>query len=95
METPGWVVGGIILFFMIMIIGIVLIVSKTFAVIGMIILILSVILMVGCVTIENPTGEYTYQVTFDDNVSINEIYEKYEIISQEGKIWEIKEKDEN
>lgn len=37
-----------------------------------------------------PTGEYKYKVTIDDTVSLNEFYEKYEIINQEGKIYTIK-----
>lgn len=37
-----------------------------------------------------PTGEYGYKVTIDDTVSLNEFYEKYEIIAQEGKVYTIK-----
>ena len=37
-----------------------------------------------------PTGEYTYKVTVDDTVKFNEFYDKYEIISQDGKIFEVK-----
>lgn len=33
-----------------------------------------------------------YQVTIDDSVSFNELYENYEIIDQEGKIYEIRER---
>lgn len=33
-----------------------------------------------------------YKVTIDDSVSMNEFYEKYEIISQEGLIFTVKEK---
>ena len=40
-----------------------------------------------------PTGEYKYKVTIDDTVSLNEFYEKYEIIDQEGKIYTIKFKE--
>lgn len=36
------------------------------------------------------TGEYEYQVTVDDSVSMNEFYEKYEVISVEGKIYTIR-----
>lgn len=45
-----------------------------------------------CIFIE-PTGEYNYKVTIDDTVSLNEFYEKYEIIDQEGKIYTIKFKE--
>lgn len=40
-----------------------------------------------------PTGQYKYQVTIDDNVSMNEFLEKYEIIEVNGKIYTIKEKE--
>jgi uncharacterized membrane protein YeaQ/YmgE (transglycosylase-associated protein family) len=39
--------------------------------------------------------EYTteYKVTISDEVSMNDFYEKYEIISQEGKIYTIRERE--
>ena len=36
--------------------------------------------------------ETQYQVMFDDSVSINEIYDKYDVIKKEGRIFTIKEK---
>lgn len=40
-----------------------------------------------------PTAYEThYKVTIDDNVSMNEFNEKYEIVSQEGKIYTVREK---
>ena len=40
-----------------------------------------------------PTAYEThYKVTFDDNVSMNEFNEKYELINQEGKIYTIRER---
>lgn len=33
-----------------------------------------------------------YQVTIDDSVSFNELYNNYEILDQEGQIYEIREK---
>lgn len=48
---------------------------------------------VGIVSdLKTPTGEYEYQVTIDDSVSFTEFNEKYEIISQEGKIFTVKER---
>ena len=41
-----------------------------------------------------PTGKYEYQVTIDDTVPVTYLYENFEVISQEGKIWTIKEKAE-
>lgn len=40
-----------------------------------------------------PTGEYKYRVTIDETVSITEFYERYEILDQDGLIYEIKERD--
>lgn len=42
---------------------------------------------------EIPTGKYEYKVIIDDNVSIAEFYEHYEIVDQEGKIFIIREKE--
>lgn len=40
-----------------------------------------------------PTAYEThYKVTIDDTVSMNEFNEKYEIVSQEGKIYTVREK---
>ncbi len=40
-----------------------------------------------------PLDRYTYyEVTLDNSVSANEILEKYEVISQRGNIYRIKEK---
>lgn len=36
------------------------------------------------------TGEYYYEVTIDDSVSMNEFSSRYEIISQRGEIYKIK-----
>lgn len=55
---------------------------------------LSLLMMafVGYIT-EYPTAyETQYKVTIDDNVSMNEFNEKYEIVSQEGKIYTIRER---
>ena len=38
------------------------------------------------------TGKYAYEVIIDDEVSLNEFYEKYEIIDVNGKIYTIKER---
>ena len=32
------------------------------------------------------------QCTIDDNVSINEVYDKYDVIDKQGEIWTLKEK---
>lgn len=42
--------------------------------------------------VDKPTGTYQYQVTIDENVSMVEFHEKYEIVDIKGKIYTIKEK---
>lgn len=32
------------------------------------------------------------QCTIDDDVSINEVYDKYDVIDKQGEIWTLKEK---
>lgn len=57
---------------------------------------LGVFCMIGMV-VENiyliPTNRYEYKVTITDDVSFNELYEHYEIVDQEGKIFIIREKE--
>ena len=53
------------------------------------------IVLILCIkgSIPEPTGRYEYQVTIGDNVSFTEFYQKYEVIDQNGKIWTIREKE--
>ena len=41
-----------------------------------------------------PTGKYEYQVTINNSVSMTEFYDKYEIVEVEGKIYTIREKEQ-
>lgn len=45
-----------------------------------------------CVTFKPSHYQTQYQVIFDDSISANEVYEKYEVIKVDGKIWTIREK---
>ena len=54
--------------------------------------------IVSCVAIvftskQVPNGKYKYQVTISDNVSMVEFNERYDVISVEGKIYTIVEKE--
>ena len=51
------------------------------------------LLVIAITDPREPTGRYEYQVIIDENVSFTELYEKYEVIGQNGKIWTIKDKD--
>lgn len=43
---------------------------------------------------QKETGRYRYEVTINDEVSFKELYEKYDVTEQKGKIYVIKEKGE-
>lgn len=44
------------------------------------------------VTLNPNHYETQYQVIFDDSVSANEVYDKYDVVKISGKIWTIREK---
>lgn len=48
-------------------------------------------MFIGSVFCQVPTGEYTYQVTIDNNVNLKEFDNKYHIVKQEGEIYYIEE----
>ena len=61
-----------------------------FGVVGTIMFaILGFIALVYC----EPTGRYRYEAIVDEKVSINEVYEKYNIIEQDGKKWILEDKE--
>lgn len=66
--------------------------SFLMSILGLVSFIIFAIFVVLVVCVEVPTGEYQYQVTIDENVSMTEFFEKYEIIDTQGKIYTIKEK---
>lgn len=41
-----------------------------------------------------PSGRYEYQATIDDTVTFTELYERYDVIGQDGKIWILEDKKE-
>lgn len=59
---------------------------------GMLVIIFVVIGVVVLVYSE-PTGRYTYEAIIDKNVSINEVYEHYKVIEQNGKKWVLEDKE--
>lgn len=38
------------------------------------------------------TGRYRYQAVISDEVSLNDIYERYEIVKQDGRLWTLEDK---
>ena len=58
-------------------------------------IILSLVSLTSTLIIQSyakPTGRYKYKVTIDKSVSMIEVYEKYNVIEQDGKIWTIEDK---
>lgn len=39
------------------------------------------------------TGRYEYQAIISDDYSAHSLYEKYEVVRQDGKIWVLRDKD--
>ena len=58
--------------------------------IGLIGVIGLLILGIGC--FKEPTGRYRYKVTVSDEVSLNDIYETYEIVDRDGELWTLEDK---
>lgn len=42
---------------------------------------------------QEPTGEYQYEVVFEDDVSFMKVIEKYNIVEQRGEIFVVEEKE--
>lgn len=53
---------------------------------------LIIIASIAFVNPEVETGRYKYEVTFDDTLSVEEVYDKYEVIERRGDIWVLEDK---
>ena len=49
------------------------------------------VFFIGALSPKHLTG-YEYEVTIDENVSMKEVYERYEIVEQRGDIWVLRDK---
>ena len=54
---------------------------------------LIIVLIISILSPKHLTG-YKYEVTMDENVSMKEVYERYEIVEQRGDIWVLRDKDD-
>lgn len=52
-----------------------------------------IIIFITLILPEKDSGRYTYKCTISDNVNFNDIYENYNVIGQEGKIWTLEDKE--
>ena len=53
-------------------------------------------IILGCIFCTEKTyntGRCEYEATIDDGVSITEVYKKYDVVKQKGKIWILKDKE--
>jgi hypothetical protein len=61
---------------------------------GFIITICTLLLTIGIWSPKDvPTGRYEYKIILDENYPAVQLYEKYEVVGQDGKIWIIQEKE--
>lgn len=93
MSTASWV--SIIIFVLLAVVFFVLVFNNSkydslFLVLGLISSICAFI--VPILLIKPINNKYEYKVIINDSVSINELYDKYNIIEKEGKIWTIQDK---
>ena len=49
------------------------------------------VLIISILSPKHLTG-YKYEVTIDENVSMKEVYKRYEIVEQRGDIWVLRDK---
>ena len=49
------------------------------------------VLVISILSPKHLTG-YEYEATIDENVSMKEVYERYEIVEQRGDIWVLRDK---
>ena len=100
-KKPDWVSNVVIILAIIALISFIIaacndLSSKCglcFGAISIICFISMIVLMFVNTANKMPTGRYKYQVTFDENVSIQEVYDKYKVLDVDGKLWTIEDKE--
>lgn len=103
MITPTWVTVAIWILLFIMVVSIVFVftiitygLSPIVLIIDLSLFILSII---GCIILgfgfceSSPSGRYRYEVTIDESVSIQYIYDNYDVVEQRGDIWVLEDKE--
>ena len=66
------------------------------AIIGAVLVIISIIGFVVLVNKypEQSTGRYKYEAVIDEDVNIQDVYEKYKVIEKDGKKWILEDKED-
>ena len=95
-ETPYW--GEIFVCSSIFLIVIFFIIlantnSTVLQTISAVLIVLTIIIDAILCSFEVPTDRYRYEVTIDKNVTLEEIYENYDVIEQRGEIWILEDKE--
>lgn len=95
-ESPDWAFIFVVSSMILLIIFFMILVNID----SMVLQILSAVLLIGVliadVTLifyEVPTDRYRYEVIIDEDVTINDIYDNYNVVEQRGDIWIIEDKE--
>lgn len=98
-ETPDFViiVAGLLCGSMILLIALAFIIDDAWAipasVVSGIIAFLWVIVAGACGVFDKPSDHNTYKCIFDEDISIQEVYDKYEVVGRDGEIWILEDKE--
>lgn len=99
MDSPDWVFSFMIICLIVGVLSFLVCMNAhddAISIISSVLCLLSIVclMFVQPVVPEVKTGRYRYEVTIDESVSFNDIYEWYEIVEQRGDIWVLEEKEE-
>lgn len=100
---PAWYLLIVILGFLFLIIGICMIIighqKEEVGIAGIIVFLVGFFgvlvysFLIDHCKVQIPTGRYTYEVEITDDTDITYIYENYEVISNNGRVWTIEDKE--
>lgn len=101
LVRPDWAVGGVILsivFFIVFMVLTFILVEADYDGLVAIFSILScftfISIFVCCdIKVESTDGRYRYEAIIDESVSLQKIYERYNVIEQDGKKWILEDKE--
>lgn len=98
-ETPDFVfvIAGLLYGCMVLFVVLLLIIDDAWAIpmsvaSGIIALLWTIIAGV-CGVFNRPSDRYVYKCIFDEDVSIQEIYDEYEVVGRDGEIWILEDKE--
>jgi hypothetical protein len=103
LVQPDWAVGGAILsivFFIAFMVLTFIFGEDGYGVLAILFAILScitfILALICCdIEVKSTDGRYRYEAIIDESVSLQDIYERYNVIEQEGKKWILEDKESN